>query len=444
LAIGVKGIRVYGFPNLIYNQSQLASNIKMSKPTKYMKQLKLLLLMLIFSPINSDIEKPEHIHLSWTQNATANTMAITWKTLTAGNDMVEFGHTENLGNFAKAEQSFSQACGRYINVVELKGLKPDTEYFYKCGRDNSFSKIQSFKTGHNSNKTFTFVSYGDTRKKINKVKEVKNAMQHYKPNFAIHTGDFVFNGKSQRLWNKWFDAMDGFIDNFPFMATLGNHDNNADNYFDQFAFPHNEKYYSFDYGNAHFLMIYNPTRREVIEPGTPQYSWIENDLKKATSNENIKWKFAFCHTPGYSASMVKRDKKLIETLYPLLEKYNVDIIFTGHKHNYERTYMLKKNKVVLEGPDFSYKNNTPGIISIVSGGGGGPLKNTKESWWTAYTEKTHHFCMVTIDGNKLSFKAIRPDHTVVDSFTITKQSDIERKDFLPEYAQQQSKYILSP
>jgi predicted phosphodiesterase len=388
-----------------------------------MKRWDLLLIFLLLPAVNSYAEGPEHVNLSWAQNATGKTMVVSWKTLEQEPSMVEFGGEKDLGSSVKAEHYFSEACGYYINYAELRGLEPDTKYFYRCGSPATWSEIQSFRTGHKTDKPFTFISYGDTRRHVDKLREVQEAMIKHDPGFVIHTGDYVYNGRNQKLWNKWFYAMEGLLGNVPFMGTLGNHDNDAINYFDQFIFPNNEMYYSFDYGNAHFMMIYKPKRGESIEPGTPQYSWIENDLRKAAANKNIKWKFAFWHVPGYSASMVGRDKKIIKTLYPLLEKYDVDIVFNGHRHNYERTHIIKEDKVVKTGSDFIYKDNSPGIISVVSGGGGGPLTKTKTDWWTAYTEKTHHFCHVSIDGNKLEFKAIRPDNTILDSFTIVKETD---------------------
>jgi len=347
-------------------------------------------------------------------------MAITWKTLRSEKGYVEYGIGHNLQNTISALNYYSPQCRHYINVAHLNSLQPDTVYYYRCGRPGAWSKISYFKTGHNGKKPFSFVSFGDTHSRNGKVTHIKEAIKQYNPEFILHTGDYVFNGNIQLLWDRWFSAMKGLLEYCPFMGILGNHDRDSQNYFDQFMFTSRQKYYSFDYGNAHFTMIYNTKRTQCIDPGSSQYSWIEKDLKKADLNSSIDWKFAFWHVPAYSSSMFRPDKKLINSLYPLLEKFGVDVVFTGHRHNYERTYMLKGNKVVQKGPDFASEREKAGIISIVSGGGGGRLKNANTQWWTAHTESSHHFCHINVNSNKLFFKAIRPDHTVLDSFTIIK------------------------
>jgi hypothetical protein len=57
---------------------------------------------------------------------------------------------------------------------------------------------------------------------------------------------------------------------------------------------------------------------------------------------------------------------------------------------------------------------------IVTGGGGAPLYNIGQKWWTIHSEKTYHFCLITCDMNNLTFKAVKPDGAIFDSFEINK------------------------
>ena len=75
------------------------------------------------------------------------------------------------------------------------------------------------------------------------------------------------------------------------------------------------------------------------------------------------------------------------------------IIHYAHDHSYERGKVLNVNY-------------------IVTGGGGGPLYDVGYSWWTVYSEKTYHYCLIEANESKLSFEAIKPDGTIFDSFQI--------------------------
>ncbi len=57
---------------------------------------------------------------------------------------------------------------------------------------------------------------------------------------------------------------------------------------------------------------------------------------------------------------------------------------------------------------------------IVTGGGGGPLYDVGSSWWTVYSEKTYHYCLITANQSKLTCQSIKPDGSIIDSFMITK------------------------
>ena len=83
----------------------------------------------------------------------------------------------------------------------------------------------------------------------------------------------------------------------------------------------------------------------------------------------------------------------------MFERYGVDIVFNGHDHNYERSII----------------NN---ITYIVTGGGGSLLYDNGHSPWTVYSEKTYHFCLLTVNASLLTFEAKRPDGSVFDSFLL--------------------------
>ena len=120
-------------------------------------------------------------------------------------------------------------------------------------------------------------------------------------------------------------------------------------YYDIFTFPINgeigglpsgsEAYYSFDYGNIHFISL--DSQDEGVNPGDPMYVWLENDLNAT----NQDWIVVFFHYPPYSKGSHDSDTDptqitMRENLVPVLEAGGADLILTGHSHSYERSYLI--------------------------------------------------------------------------------------------------------
>ena len=69
-------------------------------------------------------------------------------------------------------------------------------------------------------------------------------------------------------------------------------------------------YHSFDYGHVHWVAY--SCEKDLglaldIKPGGEQYTWLENDLKKAAANRaNVPWIVLFGHRPLYCSNTGKR------------------------------------------------------------------------------------------------------------------------------------------
>jgi hypothetical protein len=81
-------------------------------------------------------------------------------------------------------------------------------------------------------------------------------------------------------------------------------------------------------------------------------------------------------------------------------RHQVDLVFSGHDHDYERTVPIG------------------GVIYVVSGGGGKDLYEAGRSEWTAFSRSVRHAVLVRIDGRSLSLEAIEPDGAVFDHLNL--------------------------
>ena len=227
----------------------------------------------------------------------------------------------------------------------------------------------------------------------------------------VRTGDLTYDaGEPQNFDPRFFTPYKDVIKSKPSFPTMGNHDTYTaagQPWLDAFYLPSNnpagtERYYSFDYGNAHFVSLNVP---EDMAVSPEQQTWLVNDLRSTT----LTWKFVFFHVPPYSSSAHGNAMAVRNSVSNLLEGHGVDIVFNGHDHDYERTTTRK-----------DYYPDGKGVVYVVTGGGGAPLYPAGVSPFTAYSASVFHVTQVQVNGNALTLRAVRADGTAIDTLTIAR------------------------
>ncbi|TFF86048.1 MAG: metallophosphoesterase family protein [Promethearchaeota archaeon] len=370
---------------------------------------------------NQTVEKPENIHLTW-QRDPSTTMTITWQTsFENSGDMVFYDNISRPGylssyrnNVSGYNMTYSGASG-YLHIVELTGLKANTTYFFICGGQMGYSPERSFRTLPQNISNLRFVVGGDSRTNIGARENISKIMAKYNPNFAIHTGDMVEDGRIQWRWDNWFGDVDSnWVGNngltIPIIPVIGNHEQNAINYYSQFVLPGNEMYYSYNLSNnVHISVLSTET-----DTSGEQLIWLENDLSR---HQNFTWKFVTFHQPAIPGSRENGHSGARNNWVPLFDKYHVDMIFNGHDHIYLRTFPI--NLTHSEDPQ-SFDNGT---VHIITGGWGAPLYEPGTHWYDAYTERpsVYHFCVINIyNNNTLNLQAVNSQENVFDELWIRK------------------------
>ena len=353
----------------------------------------LLNISLISSNVISENEKTgQEVSITigpYPQNTDLDSAYIIWQTnITTVNNSVHFGFNPDCDNI------IYENINAELHKIELDELKPSTKYYYKVISDEIESDVYMFHTSFEENESIKFIAYGDTRGVWDNWRNtaiVAQAIEKEQAYFALHTGDFVKNGLINSQWVDFF-SISNFTHNCTIYPVLGNHEYYGDSYFQYFTIPGNGYWYSFDNGPIHFIGL-DSNKKNLYNPY--QIFWLFKDLM---SNDK-PYIIVFFHHPPYSSGN-HGSTNLIRLLWvPLFLIFNVDIIFNGHDHDYERG---KVNDVNF----------------IVTGGGGAPLYNVEGNWWTIYSEKTHHYCLITANQSQLSFQAIKPDGSIIDSFII--------------------------
>lgn len=357
------------------------------------------------------------------QFSTQTSMYVLWETKKSGTTVVEYGEALLAAESPNLDKTVRLPQTRTLHEVKLEGLKPETKYLYRVrskiqGGLEVISPVYTFRTAVRDSSAYFFAFIGDSQKN-NKTPwawgKIAELVWKDRPNFIVHAGDIVDTGTKKSDWTEDFFP-DGHIamSRFPMYTVLGNHEQDAQYYYDYMVNPDPEYYYTFHYGNAQFFMI--DTNRDVTE-GSEQYNWLEWELAKSDAT----WKFVMHHHPPYSSEENDHGDTYIgassfethaRNLVPLYEAYGVDFCLFGHTHVYERTWPVFKNKVNLK----------EGVVYINSGGAGGGLEDfdPTRSWFTQELQTGHHYCTFAIFDRTMVFKAIDHEGSMFDAFQMDK------------------------
>lgn len=355
------------------------------------------------------------------QYSTQNQMTILWETAAPAKSQVRYYEAVIHSVSPEWMETPAQETENTMNEIVVSGLKPETNYFYQTvstakNGQKLESDLYSFKTAVNEDSAYAFTVFSDTQTNPEVWGQIAELAWRERPNFALHAGDIVGTGSNTSFWvDHFFKPGHVFMSRIPIFAIIGNHEGNDANYYKYIANPTPEYYYTFHYGNSQFFLL-DSTRN--LAPGSEIYTWLESALADSTS----RWKFVVHHHAPYSSDEddygdTYKEKSMqsnpqVLPLVPLYEKYNVDIVFYGHIHDYERTWPIRQNQI----------SNENGVIYIQTGGGGGGLENyaPTRSWFTQKVHRDHHFCLVNIHDNHLEFQAIDRNWNLFDTFSLVK------------------------
>jgi len=409
--------------------------------------------------------------------------------------------------------SYSVPERLYIFDNPIENLEPGRKFSYRLSKNGQ--KVFEGKTVARKgfNQPYKFVLFGDTGANTSSERKVVYQAYKHDPDFLVVLGDIVYDfGCLSEYLIKFFPSFSNdkaaeelgapILQSILTFGVIGNHDiayganrsgvdfnkhTDALAFYQLWSEPLNgplkqrtgpnipkligtdervQKFlestgdrfpqmsnYSFDYGNSHWLVLdanpYMDWTNEKLR------TWVAGDLKSAKTQV---WKFVCFHQPGFSVDKAHYNEQRMRLLSDIFQNCGVDLVFSGHAHNYQRSYPLifhgqNKNGIPVMNNDGTVdggltldkkfdgvKNVKPsGVIYIVSGGGGASLyasladspsrkklSTSPDILKKAFTDKfdasTHSLTVCQVDNHKLSVKQISEDGKEIDSFVIEKNS----------------------
>jgi len=395
------------------------------------------------------------------QTGTPQSIIVRWRTDAATDSRVRYG-TEpgSLSSFADDPETTTE------HVVTVSGLSANTTYYYSVGTttvtlagdDADHFFLTSPAQG--TPKATRIWILGDSGTANANAEAVRDAYLNFAgtshTDLWLMLGDNAYeDGTDDEYQDAVFDMYPSMLKKSVLWPTLGNHDGHtADSetqtgpYYDIFSLPKNgeagglasgtEAYYSFDYGNVHFICLesYETSR----SPSDAMMTWLANDVNSTTRD----WVIAFWHHPPYSKGSHNSDTEipLVEmrqNALPILETAGVDLVLAGHSHSYERSFLLDGHYGTSDTLESHMKKDagsgreddtgtytkpvgTPneGAVYVVAGSsgstGGGALNHP-----AMYISLNSLGSLVLdIDGNRLDAKFLRSTGEIGDYFTVIK------------------------
>ncbi len=387
---------------------------------------------------NQPENQPTLVRHPYLQNLSTDTVTIVWTTTESGPSEVHYSTDLSYSNVVTATSTFKAVDApvpydRYHeHVAVLSDLATNTTYnyaIYTQGTRLAANTQLHFRTHlSSSNCTFDFAFFGDTRLAMQGTFDLRDQMVARGFDFGIDGGDLVSNGTYEELETEFFNVFQDILSNQMIWPALGNHDYYydpiedeyyCDPYLDVFHLPEqalyfgeNERYYSFDFGNAHFVILdTNPPLWRVQDWIVDDMAdWLERDL----AADDSFWTVVAMHHPWYVSCDRWHYEKVRDSLVPLFEEYDVDIVLTGHDHLYERTFPIKDDALSTV--------EVGGVIYVTNGEGGGvdapyPWVEPAPHWSAARSNHTY-------EGYGGSYTHIHIDNGVMSLITIDDQGNV--------------------
>lgn len=362
------------------------------------------------------------------QTDSARTMKILWATAASGACVVQYKlstasawTTQSACSGVEFTSAATGLAASYFqHEVVLNNLQPNTAYLYNVLHDGVVlaSNVGFVTLKEDVSATTQFIVFGDSGTQYSTPRNVRDAIASkdtngnyiYPHDFIVGVGDIAYtNGTYAEFDSNFFnqlsgkndpsggvpsDGLNGILATRPFFPVLGNHEyaqsptNVPSAYLDSFSPPLSgvatadaERYYSFDSGNAHFVVIDS----ENFENGAPadrlarMMAWLDADLAATTKT----WRIAFLHRTIFSNGShgtwgdTAPNNRMRSQLAPLLQNRGVQLVMFGHDHAYQRSKRLRVDSggKIMRDATHNVVDSSAGIIYVMSGMGGADLYN---------------------------------------------------------------------
>jgi hypothetical protein len=163
------------------------------------------------------------------------------------------------------------------------------------------------------------------------------------------------------------------------------------------------------YGDAQMAALGQPGRRWSVErsgvllvgldsnrPDDPdQLAWLERTLR----DTEAPWKIVALHHPPYSAGYQGSNDATRAAFTPLFERYGVQLVLSGHDHDYQRSRPI-------------------GATTYIVTGAAAGTRRTGEAGFTAVSFSWHSYLELGVYPDRIVGRALNQDNRVADEWSL--------------------------
>jgi len=345
------------------------------------------------------------------QTPTADGVIIRWRTDPPSDGRLAYGPS-----WDQLDSVIVDPLPSEDHEITVEGLDPSTRYYYAIGTSTTVL------AGADPDHWFETAPVGNDRSRV-QIWALGDSGTADANAAAVRDGYLISaGGVPSDVWlmlgdNAYPDGTDleyqaavfeiypTILRNTPLSPTFGNHDAHSASsttqtgpYYEIFSLPiagqaggvpsGTEAYDSFDRGNIHFVCL--DSTDSSLDPSGEMLTWLVADLR-ATDRD---WIVTYFHHPPYSkgthdSDVETRLVEMREIVVPILEDHGVDLVLSGHSHNYERSFLLDGHyglsgtfdpsamaldagdgRIDGDGPYIKQPGPHSGTVYVVNGSGG--------------------------------------------------------------------------
>ncbi len=354
------------------------------------------------------------------------------------NPQVEIGRNSEVGlNWVNAKEEKLTLGGAtvYIYSAEISGLVENAVYRYRVVDDDAASEWGKIAVPLKEKVEAIIVTdsqcggdYSDWYYTFNSACE-----RHNNANLIINLGDIVDNGEALWHFEAWYKGIEHFLRKRIFAPVIGNHECYdlkwkyflPKGFLAEFKTPKNYSenfegyYYSFDYGEAHFIAI-NNNFLEIDECKNgllaEEKKWIYEDVKSTQK----PWKIVLMHKDilayneynSYTNSYGGLND-IAHIFMPIFDELKIDLVLTGHMHVYRN-----------RGHIFNFSSSDFGPYYILCGLAGNARydvpKDDNFDRVMVDGKETDNYLHLVITKDELNIVCYLPDGKVIDDVVLKK------------------------
>jgi 3',5'-cyclic-AMP phosphodiesterase len=305
--------------------------------------------------------------------------------------------------------------------------------------EHIFDELQEY---YNQQNKVRFVVIGDSKGKVNGVNEkvlkkllVQIKKLNIRPQYLVVLGDSICGSTKMEEHKSQLESFKRIIlkslPEVTIVPVVGNHEVNNEPCDDSEEKVFNESYsslqtslelqgynktaYCIDIGNIRLMVLNSYHYGEVSRIIGNQLAWFIKAAEVSTIH-----KFVFVHSPAYPTgahidTCLDKNPETRDEFWKVVDECNVDVIFSGHEHNYSRRHIERS---------FSEENfkDQKEIVQIISGGAGEKLKDKFKSkkGVKCGPKAVHHFLIVDVEENNVRIQAISESGKRIDEYSYQK------------------------